>query len=73
MSWLPASPPAPHPASADLRNNQPMTRGLTGWLSLEMCDYFVYRCYTLIALTPGSSPKRALASRLRIIRPVSAA
>jgi AAA domain len=32
-----------------------------------------YRYYTSIALTPGRSPKRALASRLRIIRPVSAA
>jgi hypothetical protein len=32
-----------------------------------------YRCHTSIELTPGRSPKRALASRLRIIRPVSAA
>ena len=36
-------------------------------------DRLVYRCYTSIALAPGRSPKRALASRLRIIRPVSAA
>ena len=74
-------PGCPHPHRLPTRHRLisaaitilPMTRGLTGWLSLEMCDYSVYRCYTLIALTPGSSPKRALASRLRIIRPVSAA